>query len=46
MNLTLWIVQGFLTFAFIALCGLKLFAHEKFNAYTEKRDRPVSRPDL
>lgn len=36
MNLTLWIVQGLLAFAFIALGGLKLFAHEKFNAFTEK----------
>jgi uncharacterized membrane protein YphA (DoxX/SURF4 family) len=36
MNLALWIVQGLLAFAFIALGGFKLFAHEKFNAYTEK----------
>jgi len=37
MNLTLWIVQGLLAFTFITIGGLKLFAHEKFNAYTEKR---------
>jgi uncharacterized membrane protein len=37
MNITLWIVQGFLALAFIGLGVFKLFAHEKFNAYTAKR---------
>jgi len=30
MNVTLWIVQGLLAFAFIAFGGMKLFAYEKF----------------
>ena len=46
MNLTLWIVQGFLAFTFIALGGFKLFAHEKFNAYTEKRGSAGMPPGL
>jgi uncharacterized membrane protein len=40
MNLTLWIVQGLLAFAFIAVGSLKLFAYEKFKAQSEKK-RPV-----
>jgi uncharacterized membrane protein YphA (DoxX/SURF4 family) len=46
MNLALWIVQGLLAVAFIALGGLKLFAHEKFNAYTEKRGSAGVPPGL
>jgi len=37
MNLTLWIVQGLLAFAFIAVGSLKLFAYEKFKAQSEKK---------
>ena len=40
MNLTLWIAQGLLAFAFIAVGSLKLFAYEKFKAQSEKK-RPV-----
>src|ERR1700676_4447937 len=40
MNVTLWIVQGLLAFAFIAVGSLKLFAYEKFKAQSEKK-RPV-----
>ena len=36
MNLTLWIVQGLLAFAFIAVGAMKLFAYEKFKAQSEK----------
>lgn len=46
MNLALWIVQGLLAFAFIAIGGFKLFAHEKFNAYTEKRGSAAIPPGL
>ena len=37
MNLTLWIVQGLLAFAFITVGSLKLFAYEKFKAQSEKK---------
>jgi uncharacterized membrane protein YphA (DoxX/SURF4 family) len=37
MNVTLWIVQGLLAFAFIAVGSLKLFAYEKFKAQSEKK---------
>ncbi len=36
MNVTLWIVQGLLAFAFIAFGGMKLFAYEKFKVMSEK----------
>ena len=36
MNLALWIVQGFLAFAFIAIGGMKVFAYEKYKALSEK----------
>src|ERR1700681_3566140 len=36
MNVTLWIVQGLLAFAFIAVGSLKLFAYEKFKTQSEK----------
>jgi uncharacterized membrane protein YphA (DoxX/SURF4 family) len=36
MNLTLWIVQGLLAFAFIAAGAMKLFAYEKYKAQSEK----------
>ena len=36
MNLALWIVQGFLAFAFIGIGGMKVFAYEKYKAMTEK----------
>jgi uncharacterized membrane protein YphA (DoxX/SURF4 family) len=36
MNLTLWIVQGLLAFAFIAVGAMKLFAYEKYKAQSEK----------
>ena len=35
--MTLWIVQGLLAFAFIAVGSLKLFAYEKFKAQSEKK---------
>lgn len=44
--MTLWIVQGLLAFAFIALGGFKFFAPEKFNAYTEKRGSAGIPPGL
>ena len=37
MNVTLWLVQGVLAFAFIAVGSLKLFAYEKFKARSEKK---------
>jgi uncharacterized membrane protein YphA (DoxX/SURF4 family) len=37
MNVTLWIVQGLLAFAFIAVGAMKLFAYEKFKAQSEKK---------
>src|SRR5207253_5281202 len=37
MNLTLWIVQGLLAFAFIAVGSLKMFAYEKFKAQSDKK---------
>src|SRR6202790_1151129 len=37
MNVTLWIVQGLLAFAFIAVGSLKLFAYEEFKAQSEKK---------
>jgi uncharacterized membrane protein YphA (DoxX/SURF4 family) len=37
MNVTLWIVQGLLAFAFIAVGTMKLFAYEKFKAQSEKK---------
>ena len=40
MNVTLWIVQGLLAFAFIAVGAMKLFAYEKFKAQSEKK-RPA-----
>src|SRR3979409_709302 len=36
MNLALWIVQGFLAFAFLAIGSMKLFAYEKYKAMSEK----------
>jgi uncharacterized membrane protein len=36
MNLALWIVQGFLAFAFIAVGAMKVFAYEKYKALSEK----------
>ena len=36
MNLALWIVQGFLAFAFIGIGGMKVFAYEKYKVMTEK----------
>ena len=36
MNVALWIVQGLLAFAFIAVGSLKLFAYEKFKTQSEK----------
>ena len=35
--MTLWIVQGLLAFAFIAVGTMKLFAYEKFKAQSEKK---------
>jgi DoxX-like family len=37
MNVTLWIVQGLLAFAFIAVGAMKLFAYERFKAQSEKK---------
>jgi len=37
MNMTLWIVQGLLAFAFIAVGAMKLFAYEKYKAMSEKK---------
>jgi uncharacterized membrane protein YphA (DoxX/SURF4 family) len=36
MNLALWIVQGLLALAFIAIGAMKLFAYEKFKAQSER----------
>jgi uncharacterized membrane protein YphA (DoxX/SURF4 family) len=35
MNLTLWIVQGLLSAAFLMAGGMKLFAYEKYKQQTE-----------
>jgi uncharacterized membrane protein len=37
MNVILWIVQGLLALAFIAVGAMKLFAYEKFKAQSEKK---------
>jgi uncharacterized membrane protein YphA (DoxX/SURF4 family) len=36
MNVALWIVQGLLAFAFIAVGSMKLFAYEKYKKQSEK----------
>jgi uncharacterized membrane protein len=36
MNVTLWIVQGILAFAFVAVGAMKVFAYEKYKAQSEK----------
>ena len=36
MDLALWIVQGLLAFAFIAVGAMKVFAYEKYKALSEK----------
>jgi uncharacterized membrane protein YphA (DoxX/SURF4 family) len=36
MNVALWIVQGLVAFAFIAVGAMKVFAYEKFKAQSEK----------
>ena len=36
MNVILWIVQGLLAFAFIAIGTMKVFAYEKYKAMSEK----------
>ena|SRR5712672_1511338 len=36
MNAALWIVQGLLAFAFIAVGSMKLFAYEKYKSQSEK----------
>jgi uncharacterized membrane protein YphA (DoxX/SURF4 family) len=36
MNVALWIVQGFVAFAFIAGGAMKLFAYEKYKTQSEK----------
>ncbi len=36
MNIALWVVQGMLAFAFIAIGSMKLFAYEKYKAVSEK----------
>ena len=41
MNVALWIVQGLLGFAFIAAGGMKLFAYQKYNAMSEKKNGPT-----
>ena len=40
MNVALWIVQGLLTFAFVAAGAMKLFAYEKYKAMSEKQNGP------
>ena len=41
MNVTLWIVQGLLAFAFIAAGTMKVFAYEKYKAMSEKKNGPT-----
>ena len=36
MNLALWVVQGLLALAFIAVGSMKVFAYEKYKALSEK----------
>jgi uncharacterized membrane protein len=36
MNVILWIVQGLLAFAFIAVGAMKVFAYEKYKALSKK----------
>jgi hypothetical protein len=40
MNVTLWIVQGLLAFAFVAAGGMKVFAYEKYKVMSEKKNGP------
>jgi Flp pilus assembly protein TadB len=40
MNVTLWIVQGLLAFAFVAAGGMKVFAYDKYKAMSEKQNGP------
>ena len=42
MNLALWIVQGFLAFAFIGIGGMKVFAYEKYKVMTRRTDPAAS----
>src|SRR5271166_336975 len=37
MNVALWLVQGILAFAFIAIGAMKLFAYERYKAMSEKK---------
>jgi uncharacterized membrane protein len=36
MNIALWVVQGLLALAFLAVAGMKLFAYEKYKAMSER----------
>jgi hypothetical protein len=36
MNIALWVVQGLLALAFLAVGGMKLFAYEKYKAMSER----------
>lgn len=42
MNVALWIVQGLLAFAFIAAGAMKVFAYEKYEAMSEKKNGRTS----
>jgi uncharacterized membrane protein YphA (DoxX/SURF4 family) len=46
MNITLWIVQGLLAFAFIFAGAMKLLAYDKYKTKSEKKNRPsgITRP--
>jgi hypothetical protein len=46
MNLALWIVQGFLAFAFLAVGAMKLFVYEKYKAMSEKNGPSGTSRDL
>ena len=46
MNVALWIVQGLLTFAFIAAGAMKLFAYEKYKAMSQKQNVRPGAPEF
>jgi uncharacterized membrane protein YphA (DoxX/SURF4 family) len=43
MNITLWVVQGLLAFAFIASGAMKLFAYEKYKTGGKNGKTPITR---
>jgi uncharacterized membrane protein YphA (DoxX/SURF4 family) len=40
MNIGLWVAQGFLAFAFIAVGSMKLFSYDKMKVQSEREGKP------